>query len=84
MYNGITTMHAYTVLAPVVLTDAAGKEIKLLKMRNPWGAEEYDGAYSDNSPLWTPALRKQAGSVIANDGEFFIPLADYKKSFKDT
>ena len=53
-------------------------------MRNPWGAEDYDGAYSDKSPLWTPALREQAGSVIGNDGEFFIPLADYKKSFTET
>ena len=84
LYNGLSIMHAYTVLAPVLLTDAAGKEIKLLKMRNPWGAEDYDGAYSDKSPLWTPALREQAGSVIGNDGEFFIPLADYKKSFTET
>ena len=53
-------------------------------MRNPWGAEDYNGAYSDKSPLWTPALRKQAGSVIGNDGEFFIPIADYKKSFAET
>ena len=84
LYNGLSISHAYTVLAPVVLKDAAGKDIKLLKMRNPWGAEDYDGAYSDKSKLWTPALREQAGSVIGNDGEFFIPIADYFKSFAET
>lgn len=84
LWNGLSIMHAYTVLGPIVLTDEAGNEIKLIKMRNPWGAEDYDGAYSDKSSLWTDALRKQAGSVIANDGEFFIPLADYKKSFVET
>ena len=84
LWNGLSIMHAYTVLGPQVLTDEAGNEIKLIKMRNPWGAEDYDGAYSDKSSLWTDALRNQAGSVIANDGEFFIPLADYKKSFVET
>ena len=76
--------HAYTVLGTKVLTDANGNKIKLVKIRNPWGTEDYKGAYSDNSDKWTPALRTQAGSVIKNDGEFFMPIDDYKKYCGET
>ena len=66
------------------VTDASGNKIRLVKMRNPWGAEEYTGDFSDNSKKWTPALRKQAGSVIKDDGEFFIPIADFMTSFEES
>ena len=82
--NGLSIMHAFTILSAHELKDAKGKTIKLLKMRNPWGKEEYKGPYSDSSKLWTADLKKQAGYVKANDGVFFIPLADFKKSFVET
>ena len=82
--NGIATEHAFTILGTKELTDASGNKIKLLKMRNPWGVEEYKGDYSDKSAKWTPELRKQAGSVIKNNGEFFIPIKDYFNSFEET
>jgi calpain-15 len=40
--------HAYSVIA--------AKEVKghkLLNIRNPWGGFEWDGDWSDQSPLWT-------------------------------
>jgi hypothetical protein len=76
---GLALGHAYTVLGTKLLKDASGNDIKLVKIRNPWGSEDYRGAYSDNSDKWTPALREAAGSVIKNDGEFFMPIDDYKK-----
>ena len=76
---GLAMGHAYTVLGTKVLKDADGNDIKLVKIRNPWGSEGYKGDYSDSSDKWTPALREQAGSVIKDDGEFFMPIADYKK-----
>ena len=82
--NGVPYNHAFTVLGAKELTDAAGKKIRLVNIRNPWGTEWYSGAYSDKSPLWTDDLRKQAGSVIGNDGEFFIPIADYMTDFEET
>ena len=55
-------------------------------MRNPWGKEDYKGPYSDNSKLWTDALKKQVGGLKVNkkDGIFYIPLDHYKKSFVET
>ena len=74
-----------------MVTDAAGKKIKLLKMRNPWGGygyfrkkEEYVGPYSDSSKLWTADLKKQAGYVNAHDGVFFIPLQTFYENFYET
>jgi len=41
-------------------------------MTNPWGNDSYTGDWSDNSPLWTAALRTEAGSTINDqDGCFF-------------
>lgn len=52
-------------------------------MRNPWGSEDYKGPFHDEDPQWTDAWRKEAGSVVANDGKFFIPLSDFKIAFND-
>ena len=82
--NGLSISHAFTVLSAHELKDAKGKTIKLLKIRNPWGKEEYKGPYSDSSKLWTDDLRKQAGATKNNEGVFFMPIADFKKSFTET
>lgn len=81
---GICYGHAYTVLGVKELTDAKGKKIKLVKMRNPWGTEKFKGDYSDSSTKWTPALKKQAGMTVKNDGEFFMTLKDFYASFELT
>jgi hypothetical protein len=82
--NGIAYNHAFTILGTKEVTDAAGTKTKLVKIRNPWGAEDYAGDWSDSSTKWTAALRTQAGSVVKNDGEFFITVADFKTSFEET
>ena len=51
--------HAYTVLETKLITDIRdNSEVKLVKIRNPWGAEDYKGAYSDSSDKWTDDLRR--------------------------
>ena len=55
-----------------------------MKVRNPWGSESYKGDFSDKSKAWTDDLRKQAGNVVKDDGEFFIPLEDFMTSFSET
>lgn len=48
--------------------------IKLIKLRNPWGSEDYFGPWSDKSTLWTDDLKRQVGGVKVNDkdGIFFL------------
>lgn len=65
--------------------DAYGDNVKLVKMRNPWGTSgEWKGDWSDKSDCWTPDLRKQVGSTDEDDGIFFIPIEDYMTHFSDT
>jgi hypothetical protein len=45
---GVACSHAYSILAHYHLKDANGNEVaKLLKVRNPWGIEQYGGPWSD-------------------------------------
>ena len=69
---GIVSGHAYTVLS---VHDEEG--YKLIRIRNPWGHDEWKGDYSDNSYLWTPSLKKECGWKDDNDGIFFMPFTDY-------
>lgn len=65
--------HAYTLLGTHEVTDSSGKTIRLLKIRNPWSREGYDGPWSDKSSLWTDSLKQQVGGVTeSNDGIFFM------------
>lgn len=67
--NGLKNNHAYTLLDVVVL-----KGVHLAKIRNPWGGEGYNGPWSDKDPIWTPALLKEAGHTLGNDGIFYMPF----------
>ena len=44
--NGLIKGHAYSVTGANVLT-VKGKEIKLIRIRNPWGQKEWNGDWSD-------------------------------------
>ena len=82
--QGLSKGHAYTLLGVVELKDKEDYVLhKLYKIRNPWGAEEYIGPWSDNDTLWTPTFREQAGSRIADDGIFFVEHYDFVKFFDD-
>ena len=72
---GLSNNHAYVVLGAKELSNGD----KVVKMRNPWGYERYKCAYSDDSDLWTPELRQEAGATesVVNDGMFFMKLEDY-------
>ena len=46
--------HVYTVLDSFV---AESNGVRLLRIRNPWGREYYDGPYADNDTAnWDPDL----------------------------
>ena len=50
-------------------------EISLIRLRNPWGKDEWKGAWSDSSNEW-----KYLPDDVKNDkidGEFFIALDDF-------
>lgn len=75
--------HAYSIL-DLKQVDST----RLLKVRNPWGRGEWNGAYSDNSNKWTTRLRNAVGfnpdSDAKEDGIFWIELSDYATAFDTT
>lgn len=83
--NGIVSTHAYTLLS-VKQYNHEGKNLKLLKIRNPHGCTEFNGDWSDVSDLWTDKLNKVFGHKINSeedydDGLFFICLEDFLKFY---
>jgi hypothetical protein len=56
-------------------------KIRLLKLHNPWGRQEFNGDWSDSSNRWTPELLKELGHTIGDDGTFFISFIDFLKFF---
>ena len=50
--NGIVMGYAYTLVGTKKI-NSKNNEIKFVQLRNPWGENEWNGKWSDNSPLWT-------------------------------
>ena len=79
--RGISNGHAYSILDAKEYRDGQ-MNLRLLRLRNPWGNTEWKGDYSDNCPKWTPGLKKffkVEGSK--DDGVFFMTFEDYKIEF---
>jgi len=75
---GLVPGHAYTLVA--VKQTSGGQQ--LLCLRNPWGGMEWNGDWSDNSPLWTPEVKEEVGFAgAADDGLFWMCFEDFTKYF---
>lgn len=73
--------HAYSLIS---VHEKEGEVPRLMRMRNPWGKTEWNGAYSDSSSLWTEDLKEKLGHSDEDDGEFFMPFSEYLKYFDHT
>jgi len=79
--DGLIAGHAYTVIDIFEVDD-----VKLLKIRNPWGGSvEWNGKWSDKSPLWeqNPKIKEEAAFIEADDGIFFMENHDFQKIFEE-
>ena len=68
--------HSYTVL-----DICETKSAKLFKIRNIWGAFEWDGDWSNNSPLWTAELRKELNNGDEDETVFWMNINDVVTHF---
>lgn len=77
--GGIVPGHAYSILK--IKETKSG--LRLLNIRNPWGAFEWDGAYSDLSEEWTPELLEEIKPKIdPEDGAFWMCYDDFTRVFE--
>jgi len=83
---GIVGGHAYSLLAGYEI-NYKGVDIKLVKLRNPWGDKEWLGSWSDNDTKWDTLspelLKKLEFNREKNDGIFFMEYTDFRKYFTD-
>eukprot|EP01022_Parablepharisma_sp_SALTPOND_P012575 TRINITY_DN161_c0_g2_i13.p1 TRINITY_DN161_c0_g2~~TRINITY_DN161_c0_g2_i13.p1 ORF type:complete len:1013 (-),score=54.22 TRINITY_DN161_c0_g2_i13:7418-10456(-) len=80
---GIQSNHAYSLLAAKELQHH-GKALRLLQLRNPWGAQDWVGDWSEVSPLWTEDLKRKVHYANKDRGAFFISFDDYVRYFSAT
>ena len=68
---GLRLNHAYTILKAVTLSNNQ----RLLKMRNPWGFETFNGHYNDKSVQMTPEIAAELGHELdKDDGTFYLTI----------
>jgi calpain-15 len=56
---------------------------RLVQLRNPWGKGEWKGDWSDQSPYWTPQMKKELYWESADDGVFYMNWNDFLKYYSD-
>ncbi|KAG9463839.1 hypothetical protein GDO78_020964 [Eleutherodactylus coqui] len=70
--QGLKIDHAYSITAAEQVP-YKGKNVQLVRMRNPWGESEWNGPWSDGSSEWNDIDPKVRAALNhkADDGEFW-------------
>ena len=55
--EGLFDFHVYTLLAVAEVEDCNGYPAKIVKIRNPYGNNEWNGDWSDQSNLWSESAK---------------------------
>ena len=63
------------------VTSHETENLRLLKIRNPWGKKEWRGEFSSTSEAWTKRLGDVLSRTRANDGEFWMSYHDFLAYF---
>uniref|UniRef100_A0A4W3GBP5 Calpain 1, (mu/I) large subunit a n=1 Tax=Callorhinchus milii TaxID=7868 RepID=A0A4W3GBP5_CALMI len=73
--------HAYSVTG-VKEVDYRGRQVRLIRIRNPWGQVEWTGSWSDGSSEWDHiGDDERDGMVNKEDGEFWMDFSEFLRQF---
>ncbi|XP_077987737.1 calpain-5-like isoform X2 [Glandiceps talaboti] len=82
---GITAVRNVKIGDTGLLSFFQGTEkIPMVRLRNPWGEKEWNGAWSDGSPEWEKVSKKERekmGLTFDDDGEFWMTFFDFCRYF---
>ena len=81
---GLVSGHAYSVIGFKSHKVCGIFELKLVKVRNPWGnGVEWKGRWGDRSWMWLlfPALKAEINAAPAEDGSFWMGYNDFLMYF---
>jgi len=81
---GLVEGHAYALLRVVSLSGDGpdGDDLRLVKLRNPWGQGEWLGPYSDGSSQMTSALAEKLDHENTDDGSFWMEYGDFLNYYR--
>uniref|UniRef100_H2RJM9 Calpain catalytic domain-containing protein n=1 Tax=Takifugu rubripes TaxID=31033 RepID=H2RJM9_TAKRU len=75
--TGLVDGHAYTITG-VTKVNCFGCDVKLVRLMNPWGKQEWSGKWSDKSSEWNRvSAEDQKKRNKREDGEFWMDLEDF-------
>jgi len=77
--SGLVVGHAYSVTS-VKKVHIRGRDIFLVRLRNPWGSKEWNGPWSDGSNEWrslSDQEKQEFGLTFDDDGEFWMAYQDF-------
>ncbi|XP_068228200.1 calpain-5-like isoform X3 [Palaemon carinicauda] len=92
---GLVKGHAYGITAcrKINIGDTGlfsifrgAQKIRMIRLKNPWGEKEWNGAFSDGSPEWSKVSaseREKLGLTFEDDGEFWMTFDDFVEHFTD-
>ncbi|XP_032819679.1 calpain-9-like isoform X2 [Petromyzon marinus] len=81
--TGLVKGHAYSITG-FDEVEVRGHKIQLVRVRNPWGQVEWNGAWSDGGREWqqvSAAERKRLQHQQKDDGEFWMSYRDFIANF---
>lgn len=81
---GLISNHSYKVLETAEITGIKGEKTQLLKIKNPWGTNEWEGDWSDKSKKWTDEIKELLNFEDKEDGIFWINFNDFLKFYTST
>ncbi|CAL1529013.1 unnamed protein product [Lymnaea stagnalis] len=83
--NGLISGHAYSITG-FRQVELFGRKVNLVRLRNPWGRGEWQGAWSDNSQemnAMSMDLKRALLFEIKDDGEFWMNFDDFIAMFDE-
>ncbi|XP_076020378.1 calpain-2 catalytic subunit-like isoform X2 [Genypterus blacodes] len=77
-YKKLVKGHAYSVTGADQVS-YNGRNVQLIRIRNPWGQVEWTGSWSDNSHEWKYVSGEDRARLSNNaeDGEFWMEFSDF-------
>ncbi|XP_072527077.1 calpain-2 catalytic subunit-like [Salminus brasiliensis] len=78
----LVTTHAYSITGAEEV-HMSESPVELVRLRNPWGHMEWNGAWSDGSKEWDLVLPEEKGKLdhSADDGEFWMAYSDFVQRY---
>ena len=71
---GLKKGHSYTILSAIEVKSENGKVAQLIKMRNSYSTDKYEGPWAVDDQAWTPEMKSFANFTDGEENSFFMTV----------